>query len=151
MDSILSSENLNTKCSAERPDMKRKKLDAGLLAERPKSQTKPFRNTFIPIYNWSFCQEPRTTRRCVTIVILLPTGITPGDFKVRVGESGDCLDISATWPNALTDMTLLHCKWLSDKKIWMFTSKSMVSSHPLSLSVPTVMKTFYRMVVSGYP
>lgn len=62
-------------------------------------------------------QEPRTTRDCISVAIILPSGVGPGNFKVQVAEAGDCIDLTVTWPDVLTDARLLHKKWLVTDEI----------------------------------
>lgn len=55
-------------------------------------------------------QEPRTTTMRLSFAIVLPSGIT--GFKVRVIEEGDCLELTVDWPKPLTDINMMHRKWL---------------------------------------
>lgn len=137
------SENLNHKCSADGPDMKRAKLDPMSLQEVPKPKAARGKNTFVPIYFCSLWQEPHTTRQCSTVVVLFPSGIGLNDFKVRVAENGECLDINVKWPNVLTDMSLLHKKWLQNGELSDVHPKILGFEASLKNSVQVVRTTFY--------
>lgn len=57
-------------------------------------------------------QEPGTTAQRVTVAVVLPSGATSGDFKVRVIEDGDMLEVTVNWPRPLVDISYMHKKWL---------------------------------------
>lgn len=71
-------------------------------------------NTFIPLYLMSEWQEPRTTLKCLTIAIILPSGVGPGHFKLQVVEEGECLEVTVDWPSPLTDIPMMHKKWFGN-------------------------------------
>ena len=55
--------------------------------------------------------EPRTLRQCVSVAIVLPSGVRTGQFKVKVCESGDHLELKVDWPKPISDIAMLHRKW----------------------------------------
>lgn len=54
--------------------------------------------------------EPGATTRKLTAAILLLSGVSSGQFSVRVSEDEYALDYSVTWPNPLVDLAHLHRK-----------------------------------------
>ena len=73
-------------------------------------------NSFKPLYLISEWNEPRTTNRRISVAILLPSGISCGDFSISVHEGGHALNLRVCWPTALFDMGTLHKKWLLKRK-----------------------------------
>ena len=63
----------------------------------------------------SLWQEPGTTTKRITVAIILPSGVGSGDFRVRIIESGDVLEMVIYWLKPLTDIHYMHKKWLSDQ------------------------------------
>lgn len=55
--------------------------------------------------------EPKTTRKRVTLCINLPSGVSSTGFSVRLLEGGDILEVTVTWPALMVDTALLHRKW----------------------------------------
>lgn len=70
---------------------------------------------FEPLHLLSEWVEPGTTTRRLTVAILLPSGVYPGHFSVRVADGGCILNVTVTWPSPLVDLTHLHRKWLQSK------------------------------------
>eukprot|EP00171_Calliarthron_tuberculosum_P013856 IDg13856t1 len=71
--------------------------------------------TFKPIYTMGIW-ESRSEDRRVSIAIHLPSGMCTSskDHSVRVSDDGMFLEISAVWPEVLTDTELLHKTWIED-------------------------------------
>lgn len=67
---------------------------------------------FKPICVISSWVEPGTTHRMLSVCINLPSGVSPKDVKVHVVDGGRELEISAQWPNVMSDLASLHRKWL---------------------------------------
>lgn len=58
----------------------------------------------------SHWQEPGTTIPRLTVAIVLPSGVGAGDFKYRVVEEGNVLELTVDWPKPLVDITCMHKK-----------------------------------------
>ena len=67
--------------------------------------------SFKPLYLISKWKESLTTRQCLSIAILFPSGVNE-NFKLQITENGLCLQIEVTWPYSLTDVAELHSLWL---------------------------------------
>lgn len=50
----------------------------------------------------------------ITVSILWPSGIGPGDLSLRVMYVGHDLELTVQWPQALTDFSIMHKKWLNE-------------------------------------
>lgn len=73
-------------------------------------------SSFCPIHMISNWVEPNTTRKCVSVAILLPSGVGPGNFSVRVIEGGRELEVCIRWPEAFSDLEVLHKKWIRSQE-----------------------------------
>lgn len=60
----------------------------------------------------SIWQEPGTTTKRITAANILPSGVGTGNFKERVIEEGDVLELVVYWPKPLVDVHFMHRKWL---------------------------------------
>lgn len=80
--------------------------------------------TFAPLYLISQWQEPGTTTARLTVAIILPSVIGADDFKLRVIEDGDILELTVDWPRPLVGISFMHKKWmlLSDSGKSSFTN-----------------------------
>ena len=67
---------------------------------------------FKPLYIVSAWKEPGSMTNCVSVAVCLPSGVGRGDFSFRVVDDGAFLEVCVTWPAALTNVLLLHRKWL---------------------------------------
>lgn len=67
-------------------------------------------SAFKPLYLISSWRETFTTRQCLSAAILLPSGIDT--YKIRVVDDGMMLQLTVTWPKAMTDIRMLHHYWL---------------------------------------
>lgn len=68
--------------------------------------------TFNPICIPSEWIEPGTTTRRTSLAILLPSGVGPGDFSLRVLPGGRLLEIKVDYPKPISDLSILHKRWL---------------------------------------
>lgn len=68
--------------------------------------------SFHPLHLISTWTEPDSTNQCVTVAVVLPSGVGSGGFSVRVLENGRELELVVRMPKQLQDMKLLHRKWL---------------------------------------
>lgn len=59
-------------------------------------------------YIVSLWNEPGMRTRCLSVAVLLPSGIESGLFSVCVAEEGKTVDISYHWPNELVNILILH-------------------------------------------
>lgn len=69
--------------------------------------------SFVPLHLISVWQEPGTMTKCLSVAILLPSGIGEGDFAWRVIGEGHVLEISVIWPPPLQQPEIMHKKWLN--------------------------------------
>ena len=99
-------------------------------------------SSFNPIYLLSQWTEPSTTTRRLSVASLLPSGVSPGKFRVRVMPGGRVLELVVEWPAPLTDLRLLHKKWIApltaDDRIETYHPKFLgfeaaLKSHPENL------------------
>lgn len=58
------------------------------------------------------CNGPNTTSKLVTLVLVLPSGLDPGDFSIRVVKGGLELELTEQRPGPLTNLDMMHKKWL---------------------------------------
>ncbi|KAI0556935.1 hypothetical protein FGB62_372g08 [Gracilaria domingensis] len=56
--------------------------------------------------------EPHTTTKRCTVVVHLPSGVSHEDFTIHVVDEGNYLELDVKWPRPLTDLKLMHSKWL---------------------------------------
>lgn len=72
--------------------------------------------SFKPLYLLSYLlsewKEPQNTPRRISPAVVLPSGIEPRQFSVRVVNGGECLEVSVHWPQPLVCLETLHKKWL---------------------------------------
>lgn len=92
---------------------------------------------FCPLNIHSVWNEPGTTTRMITVAIILPSGIGPGDFSLRVVEGGRELELTVQWPNPLTDLDTMHKKWLLSNGL-----DHMERYHPKYLGFEAALKHF---------
>lgn len=71
---------------------------------------------FRPMFLMSEWQEPRTMTKCLSIAIVLPSGVEAGGFCARVVESGEFVELVVRWPAPLVDPELLHRKWIASNQ-----------------------------------
>lgn len=67
---------------------------------------------FKPLYVLSVWTEPRTTTKCITLAIVLPSGVGSGKFSCRVVDGGEYVELTVMWPNPLIDIETMHRKWI---------------------------------------
>lgn len=60
--------------------------------------------------------EPGTTTKCLTVVILLPSCVSYGNFSVLVSEDGCASKLVITWPEPLYNFKIFHRRWLLSKE-----------------------------------
>lgn len=65
----------------------------------------------------SIWKEASTLRSCLTVAIVLPSGVSNGTWSVRVAEEGLSLIVKVAWPVPLTNVRVLHKKWLSSNQM----------------------------------
>lgn len=111
---------LNRRCTnGDTPSKKRRTIDRADKSASSDSIGEPLttetstNHMFQPLSLISTWIEPGSTTRCVSVAILLPSGIDAGHFAVRVAEGGRQLEVTVEWPNALSNLELLHRKWLT--------------------------------------
>lgn len=78
--------------------------------------------------------EPNTTTKRLTVAVLLPSGVGPGQFSIRVAEDGGALEFTMIWPDPFINMSILHRKWLqsqSDDRIEGYHPKLIGFEHHL--------------------
>lgn len=69
-----------------------------------------------PLHIISDWIEPGThTKRVVHA--LLPSGVLPGDFLIRIEGDGCGLYITMSWPESLINLKMLHLKWIQSGRI----------------------------------
>ena len=110
--------SLHRKCTEEdEKDTNRCKLEDTISNEivRDAPSQAPTREdqTFIPLYLMSEWQEPRTTLQRLSVAIILPSGIGPGQFKLKIVDEGDCLELTVDWQTPLIDISIMHKKGLA--------------------------------------
>ena len=76
----------------------------------------------------AFCSwfEPRTTAQRLNCVINLPSGVGPKDYILYVEKGGKGLIFKCKWPKEITDVDILHRKWLLAKN----EEERLSPSHP---------------------
>lgn len=92
---------------------------------------------FNPLHLKPVWVEPGTTTNMVSFAILLPSGIGPGDFSLRVLQGGRELQLEVKWPHPLIDLPLLHKKWIMSSK-----EDRMETYHPKFLGFEASLKQF---------
>ena len=68
---------------------------------------------FLPIhvvFRWTL---PKTSTDMVTVVMVLPQGVSDGMFEVEVVQSGMALELRVEWPTAISIHEELHTKWFT--------------------------------------
>lgn len=99
--------------------------------------------TFHHLYLILEWQEPHTTVDWLTIAIVLPSGIGSGDFKVRIVEDGDVVELTFKWPPPVTDVQFLHKKWLeltnASKDTTVEASAATISANDFSSHHPKIL------------
>lgn len=106
----------HTKCTVQEPTPKKLKTNTaddtipGPVSDVNTATTPAV--VFQPLHALSEWTEPGTTTKCVTVAVVLPSGIEPGKFSVRVMEGGTELHVTVVWPNPLADVHTMHRKWL---------------------------------------
>lgn len=69
---------------------------------------------FTPIHIISVWKEPGTTNNRISLAILLPSGVTVGNFSYRVLEGGREFELTVRWPDPMVDLDMMHKKWLTE-------------------------------------
>lgn len=92
---------------------------------------------FNPLHLTSYWVEPGTTNRMVSVAIVLPSGVGPEDFSVRVVEGGRELELKVEWPVPLVNLEMLHKKWTDSNK-----PDRMEKYHPKFLGFEACLKKF---------
>lgn len=80
---------------------------------------------FKPLYFVSEWTEALTTRECVAVAIVLPSGVGRDDARkpmywLEVNDGGCTLELLVKWQSEMTDVRILHTFWLvlqREKKI----------------------------------
>lgn len=67
---------------------------------------------FQPIHLTFLWTDPYSTTKCVSVEILLPSGVGTSDYSTIVREIGRKLEVSITWPEALNFVLTNHLKCL---------------------------------------
>lgn len=86
--------------------------------------------TFLPLALISQWDEAITTCEMLSVAIVLPSGVGPGDFKVRVIEDGDVLELTVSWPMPLVNIEMMHAKWLKCDEQGKLISTDVTPHHP---------------------
>lgn len=73
----------------------------------------PLSNVFLSLDLISEWDEAIITCQMLTVAIVLPFGISTGDFRVRVFEDGDVLEFSVTCFRTLVDTELMNLNGLN--------------------------------------
>lgn len=98
--------------------------------------------TFSPMSIQSVWTESVSTTECLTVAILLPSGVRPKDvLSVRVLDGGRELEISIMWPNELYNISVLHKKWL---KLDIRDSFALRKYHPKFLGFESFLKPYRK-------
>lgn len=105
--------------------------DECLLTEKTSS------SLFSPLHLISEWTEPGTTRRCISLAIVLPSGVGTGQFSTRVVEGGRELHVTVRLPRPLLDLAFLHKKWLKEG-----AKERMEKYHPKFLGFENALKNF---------
>lgn len=124
--------------------MKRHKLDLG---EDSEEEEKPVTGqTFTPHAIQSVWTDPDSTINCLSVAILLPSGVRPKDvLTTRVLEGGRELEITILWPKPFYDMKTLHKKWITPSTSGGAQScTSMQTYHPKFLGFELFLKPFRK-------
>lgn len=134
--------NLNRRCTnIETPSKKRRTGERNDSSSSSESVREPLtverstNHVFQPLSLISVWTEPGSTTRCVSVAVLLPSGIDAGHFAVRVAEGGRQLDVNVQWPSALSNLEQLHRKWLTAEG-----SDKMEMYHPKYLGFENALK-----------
>ena len=70
--------------------------------------------TFKPLYLSSCWVERETTKKRITVAIVLPSGVGTGNFSLRILENGMSIELKVVWPNPLANLNIMYRKWPSD-------------------------------------
>lgn len=68
--------------------------------------------TFSPLHLVSVWIDPSIKSKCVSVAILLPSGVGPGGYSTRVREGGRELELTVRWPSPMNSVHHLHRVWL---------------------------------------
>jgi hypothetical protein len=72
----------------------------------------PYDVEFAPMHLISEWVQPGTTQKRLNVAIVLPSGLTPDDYSVRVENDGATLVLRCVMPRVLSDSLALHKKWI---------------------------------------
>lgn len=92
---------------------------------------------FCPFHVFTYWTKPGTTTCRITIAIVLPTGIGPGNFSTKILEGERILELNVKWPQCLTNLDMLHRNWLCSSG-----PDHIEKYHPKYLSFGCALKTF---------
>ncbi|KAI0559835.1 hypothetical protein FGB62_134g04 [Gracilaria domingensis] len=90
---------------------------------------------FMPFRLLSEWTEPHTTTKRCTVVDHLPSGVSHEDFTIYVVDEGNYLELDVKWPRPLTDLKLMHSKWLKSSLQGQYTT-----FHPEFLGFESALK-----------
>lgn len=113
---FLKNDTVEPKCSIE-DEPTTKKIKSGVILDDKKGLSyEPPKclatNTCYPLFSISDWVELATTTHRLTIAILLISGVSLGDFLVRISKDGNTLTIIVRRPDPLVNLKYLHHKWL---------------------------------------
>lgn len=92
-------------------------------------EIRSFGQKFTPVEIQSVWMDPESTVQFLTVVILLPSGVSPEDFiSVRVSYRGRELELIILWHKPFYCMSTLHKKWLGGDPRNILTSVSITPS-----------------------
>ena len=92
-------------------------------------------HTFIPLHMCSVWQEPGTTLQRITVAIILPSGVGAEEFKVRVIEDGDVLELTVRDGRSLS-LISSSCT----KNGWIEGGSSFTDFHPKFLGFEATLR-----------
>lgn len=91
--------------------------------------------SFKPLHLVSTWVEPLTTTKRLSLAIVLPSGIGPGQLSVRVAEGGQWVELTVAWPDQLVKPEVMHKKWLDPTSTERFES-----CHPKCIGFENALK-----------
>lgn len=106
---------MSTRCTADETPSKKRKVATELTSdsEGEIGTESSCPQVFQPLHLTSCWMEPGSTTKCLTVAIMLPSGVGAGQFSLRVLEGGRQLEIIVNWPAPLVDLSMMHRKWLT--------------------------------------
>lgn len=75
----------------------------------------PVTQRFCPLHLISEWIKSGTKSKMVTVSIVLPSGVGPRQCSTRIVEGGRELELTVKWPVPLTDLSVMHKKWLNSR------------------------------------